>query len=493
MAEAALKIRRNAEEYRDAVSDLLVWEKEMIKKDKQRQPSYPPIRSIQSETTQISTHPSSTAPAPIHDQKIKGFNYAAWEKFDVDKALEQIDYQPASKPVQTPVAHLQPNSKDRIPQEALSRLESALVEKEKGNEYFKRKNFKRAVQCYTKSIELNPADTVPIINRAMAHIKLFNWVKAESDCSLGLEIQPKNVKALWRRGIARRELGKFELALQDLEMAMVLEPANTTIKQELQGLKKAMEAQNPVALKPTTSAAVEQSAQVSRRRRLVIQEVGDAPVSAKPIKLNPAKIVDEPTLARSISPAAEQSFTEAAQPSVALPNTQTVKTPPAKPMIEVMNISDVPDIKTFKSSVVIMDKNQVSTKTAELLKVPKTMFEYARDWKSLGSDLAGKYTYFKAIAPSDLPNIFKSSLEAIYFCGMLEILYQYYLPNESVELILETLASMTRIERVQTAVMFLSKKDKQVVMDLVKHIEASVLHDKFTRDLIQIKSTFKIK
>lgn len=48
----------------------------------------------------------------------------------------------------------------------------------------------------------------------MAYIKVKNFVDAEKDCSSGLDLQPNNVKALWRRGMARRELGRTEEARQ---------------------------------------------------------------------------------------------------------------------------------------------------------------------------------------------------------------------------------------------------------------------------------------
>lgn len=37
-------------------------------------------------------------------------------------------------------------------------------------------------------------------------------MEAEKDCSRGIQLQPKNVKALWRRGIALRELGRINEA-----------------------------------------------------------------------------------------------------------------------------------------------------------------------------------------------------------------------------------------------------------------------------------------
>lgn len=38
------------------------------------------------------------------------------------------------------------------------------------------------------------------------------FLEAEKDCTRGIQLQPKNVKALWRRGIALRELGRINEA-----------------------------------------------------------------------------------------------------------------------------------------------------------------------------------------------------------------------------------------------------------------------------------------
>jgi Flp pilus assembly protein TadD len=40
----------------------------------------------------------------------------------------------------------------------------------------------------------------------------IRFLEAEKDCTRGIELQPKNVKALWRRGIALRELGRISEA-----------------------------------------------------------------------------------------------------------------------------------------------------------------------------------------------------------------------------------------------------------------------------------------
>jgi tetratricopeptide (TPR) repeat protein len=45
----------------------------------------------------------------------------------------------------------------------------------KGNEYFKKKKFKEAIECYSRSIALSPT-AVAYANRAMAYLKIKRQV-----------------------------------------------------------------------------------------------------------------------------------------------------------------------------------------------------------------------------------------------------------------------------------------------------------------------------
>ncbi len=92
----------------------------------------------------------------------------------------------------------------------------ATREKEKGNEAFKAKEYKEAIVYYTRSLELCEDATV-FANRAATDIKLMKWTEAEVDCDACLRLQPGNLKALFRRGVARIALGRCEEAVADLE------------------------------------------------------------------------------------------------------------------------------------------------------------------------------------------------------------------------------------------------------------------------------------
>jgi len=55
------------------------------------------------------------------------------------------------------------------------------------------------------------------LNRSLAYLRLERWVEAEEDCQEALRFDSENPKALYRRALARLELGKLEGAFGDVE------------------------------------------------------------------------------------------------------------------------------------------------------------------------------------------------------------------------------------------------------------------------------------
>ena len=113
----------------------------------------------------------------------------------------------------------------------------ATREKEKGNELFKAKEFRSAIDAYTLSLTLDPQSAPVHANRAAAYMKLKRWDDAEADCTAALTCEPGYFKALMRRGAVRLETGvqgAEAAALEDLKAAEKIEPDN----KELQRLKQ---------------------------------------------------------------------------------------------------------------------------------------------------------------------------------------------------------------------------------------------------------------
>ena len=61
---------------------------------------------------------------------------------------------------------------------------------------------------------------------------------AEQDCSTALVLEPANIKALYRRGLARKELKKFSEAARDLSDLLKRDQSNVVATKELESVKE---------------------------------------------------------------------------------------------------------------------------------------------------------------------------------------------------------------------------------------------------------------
>ncbi|KAL2922703.1 Peptidyl-prolyl cis-trans isomerase FKBP62 [Bienertia sinuspersici] len=79
-----------------------------------------------------------------------------------------------------------------------------------------------------------------ILNMAASLLKKKDFMQAGLLCSLVLNYNPENVKALFRRAIAAMELGKADLAFWDLQLAHKVEPSNYEVIKKLNKVEKAL-------------------------------------------------------------------------------------------------------------------------------------------------------------------------------------------------------------------------------------------------------------
>ncbi|KAI8611294.1 hypothetical protein BC830DRAFT_1141737 [Chytriomyces sp. MP71] len=281
--EAALSVRANAEETRRQMEALLDWEKD-----------------IKSKPASV----SSTVSAPV-------------------RGAVQPPLAPSSSSPSSSSKHGVAESQQQMMER---RLEQALLHKEKGNAYFKKAEYEKACNSYSRSLSAyghqeNALEPLPahvkeglvtvLNNRAMTRIKLGQHALAEADCTGVLALDAKNVKALWRRGVARREVGSnLKGAMEDLERAKVLEPGNKAVREELGRVEVLMtESQKPV------------------RRRVEVMEVGDASMY-KGAGTKSTNLLD-------VSPGIN-STTGTADSSIWI--TSTSSNASAKPIIETINV-----------------------------------------------------------------------------------------------------------------------------------------------------------
>lgn len=141
-------------------------------------------------------------------------------------------------------------------------LAIAKLIKDSGNQCFKKQDFTTARKKYNKALrylrtlgegsDLSPEEqkdlgqdsALPILlNIAAVSLKLADYEDAINQCEEALDIDPRNTKALFRRGQAHRALKDWDIALIDLNKALEAEPEDKGIKTEIARVKKDIDEQ----------------------------------------------------------------------------------------------------------------------------------------------------------------------------------------------------------------------------------------------------------
>ncbi|EEB13025.1 serine/threonine-protein phosphatase PP-V, putative [Pediculus humanus corporis] len=96
--------------------------------------------------------------------------------------------------------------------------------KKEANEFFKKQMYEKAIEMYTKAIEMNPTVAAYYGNRSLAHLRTECFGYALEDASKALELDKNYIKGYYRRATAYMSLGKFKLALKDYETVKKAKP-----------------------------------------------------------------------------------------------------------------------------------------------------------------------------------------------------------------------------------------------------------------------------
>ncbi|XP_076027137.1 mitochondrial import receptor subunit TOM34 [Genypterus blacodes] len=99
--------------------------------------------------------------------------------------------------------------------------------KEEGNTLVKNGEHKKAIEKYSQSLKLNPAEITTFTNRALCYLSIKQYREAVRDCDEALMIDSCNVKALYRRAQAHKGLKNFKACVDDLNSLLKVEPKNS--------------------------------------------------------------------------------------------------------------------------------------------------------------------------------------------------------------------------------------------------------------------------
>ncbi|KAJ7957281.1 Peptidylprolyl isomerase [Quillaja saponaria] len=139
------------------------------------------------------------------------------------------------------------------------KIEAAGRKKEEGNALFKAGKYERASKRYEKAVtfieydssfsdeEKQLAKVLKItcnLNNAACKLKLKDYKQAEKLCTKVLELDSRNVKALYRRAQAYIQLVDLDLAELDIKKALEIDPDNRDVKLEYKVLKEKVKEYN---------------------------------------------------------------------------------------------------------------------------------------------------------------------------------------------------------------------------------------------------------
>ncbi|TQD78616.1 hypothetical protein C1H46_035854 [Malus baccata] len=136
--------------------------------------------------------------------------------------------------------------------------------KEEGNKRFQGKDYVGALDQYDSALKLTPKThpdrAVFHSNRAacLMQMKPIDYETVIAECTLALQVQPGYVRALLRRARALEAIGKYEMAMQDVQVLLVADPTHRDALEIAQRLRTALgprqEAQQDLQSRPSPAA-----------------------------------------------------------------------------------------------------------------------------------------------------------------------------------------------------------------------------------------------
>ncbi|KAD4179560.1 hypothetical protein E3N88_28151 [Mikania micrantha] len=354
--------------------------------------------------------------------------------------------------------------------DAASRLSSGFIaddssvdansEKELGNEFFKQRKYKEAVECYSRSLALSPT-AVAYANRAMAYLKLKRH-EAEDDCTEALNLDDRSIKAYSRRSTARKELGKLKDSKEDADFALRLEPHNQEIKKQYAEAKSLYDKE----LLKKASASVKEPAQLEHKELKLDNVRKSAPKISETTRVtatkteSPEELLKKETLSLKGPTQGEHKELKLDNGTKSTPKiSETMRVTASK--TESPKINENGGKKFAKESVQQLAARAASLAAAEAAKniiPPTSAYQFEASWRGFFGDPTLQACLLKATNPVALPQIFKNALSASILIDIIRCVATFF--NDETELAVKYLENLPKVSRFNTIIMCLSPADK---------------------------------
>uniref|UniRef100_A0A0B7ALH0 RNA polymerase II-associated protein 3 n=1 Tax=Arion vulgaris TaxID=1028688 RepID=A0A0B7ALH0_9EUPU len=513
MVNLRVQMQQNQSELHDYLADLNNWEKDIKQKEEHltavktvQKQELPPVRNSIQKKKMKKKRKEKKVTDSAKDKRISGFDFKAWDKFDVDKALEEVD----KKGDETSSSDYETDEEWEMER----KKHLAGLEKDKGNEFLKNGKYDEAVESYSRGIDFDATNAVLPANRAMVFLKQQKFASAELDCTVSISLDPMYVKAYLRRATARTGMLKFDEAIADYNRVLDLEPSNKQAQSEIERLQKELKRDKDV---PVTSTLTEKGKGIVKPiykqpedrskaplRRINIEEIGIESIGQKPpvnLAHGPAakiitareeenfgKLVSQSMLQQPIS-ATTSSANEISSPSVS-----------AGSRLEAVNLisreSDSPqqqeDNKLSLDSKIGNHDFSKSFIPSNVLKTQKRPSWNAAS--NIESNLiqppASEHSQrnSSAIPPTHYPQLFGQCLDADILMVILKSLAEYC--EKYGQDLYEVLYQLSQVKRFSMTAMFLSQKDKQVARGLMEQMTKSGVRPQ--NDILSLSRAYEL-
>ncbi|XP_070795623.1 tetratricopeptide repeat protein 4 [Pituophis catenifer annectens] len=173
--------------------------------------------------------------------------------------------------------------------------EQAKTYKNEGNDYFKEKDYKKAVISYTEGLKKKCSDlelnTVLHTNRAAAHFYLGNYRSALNDAVAARKLKPSHLKAIIRGALCHVELKHFSEAMAWCEEGLKLDPQE----------KKLLEIRTKADRFKRTEERDLRKAKFQEKKEQSQKEALLKAIKDRNIKLSPVPSADEMAISKDLA------------------------------------------------------------------------------------------------------------------------------------------------------------------------------------------------
>ncbi|KAF5283855.1 hypothetical protein FQA39_LY04675 [Lamprigera yunnana] len=478
------QIRNNSDDLVNFCKEMKEWGNEMKTKDAalKRKPDEgaKTTHKVKKETKLVEVE----KPKSKVKKRIVSSDYAAWEKFDVEKECTKLDEGTNS------------DSGDLTDENDEDAQDEAICEKEKGNNFVKNQKWDQAIICYTKAIECYAYDPIFYANRALCYLKLKKFKEAECDCTHSLQLDKTYVKAYQRRAAAREALNQLSEAHSDLLKVFDYEPNNKEskvalgkIEKKIEGINKkpnetASTAQRPISKFTITQQQNQKVKQATPQDKV---EISTSPnksstywTSGNEIEL--VKPINKPPHLRSKQPLRRIVIEDI---DIITDNKSENKSkniliqPWPRPGLDNKTIN-CDDLKIVERKVNVSNKKSCTSSNYEIHKIntsdfeisiPATSIEFSANWRLLKDNKELKLKYLSQINPNKIPALFKESLDYDIFSEIIQTLAESFV--EEKKPVYEYLVKLAEVKRFSMLTMFMNDNDKEAVSKLHMYLQSN--------------------